>query len=127
MSLPTLRGMTERSPPEAIVKRGEVSLATRLSFPQGQPQFPCVIFVHGLGSSKESPRNVVIAQRLVDAGIAALLFDLSGHGEASLHARGGGGQRRMSRRAGSSPILLRRKSRLIPAEGEASHGRARRS
>ena len=89
MSLPTLRGMTERSTQEAIVKRGEVSLATRLWIPPGQPQFPCVIFVHGLGSSKESPRNVVIAQRLVDAGIAALLFDLSGHGESSLDARDG--------------------------------------
>jgi pimeloyl-ACP methyl ester carboxylesterase len=46
-----------------------------------------VIFVHGLGSSKESPRNVVIAQRLLETGIAALLFDLSGHGESSFDAQ----------------------------------------
>jgi pimeloyl-ACP methyl ester carboxylesterase len=45
--------------------------------------------VHGLGSSKESPRNVVIAQRLKDAGIGALLFDLSGHGESSSDPREG--------------------------------------
>jgi alpha-beta hydrolase superfamily lysophospholipase len=81
--------MTKRSTQEAIVKRGEVSLAARLWIPPGQPPFPCVIFVHGLGSSKESPRNVVIAQRLVDAGIAALLFDLNGHGASSLDARDG--------------------------------------
>jgi alpha-beta hydrolase superfamily lysophospholipase len=46
-----------------------------------------VIFVHGLGSSKESPRNAVIAERLLDSGIAAVLFDLSGHGESSLDPR----------------------------------------
>jgi alpha-beta hydrolase superfamily lysophospholipase len=32
---------------------------------------------------------VVIAQRLVETGIAALLFDLSGHGESSLDTRDG--------------------------------------
>jgi pimeloyl-ACP methyl ester carboxylesterase len=42
-----------------------------------------VIFVHGLGSSKESPRNAIIASRLLERGIATLLFDLSGHGESS--------------------------------------------
>jgi putative phosphoribosyl transferase len=41
--------------------------------------------VHGLGSSKDSPRNVVIAERLVDAGIAAVLFDLSGHGDSTAY------------------------------------------
>jgi alpha-beta hydrolase superfamily lysophospholipase len=49
---------------------------------------PAVIFVHGLGSGKDSPRNVVIAECLRDAGIAALLFDLSGHGESSNDLRG---------------------------------------
>jgi predicted phosphoribosyltransferase/dienelactone hydrolase len=44
--------------------------------------------VHGLGSSKASPRNTVIAAHLLDAGIAALLFDLSGHGESSDDPRG---------------------------------------
>jgi pimeloyl-ACP methyl ester carboxylesterase len=50
--------------------------------PAGNPPFPCVLFVHGLGSGKDSPRNVVVASHLVNAGIAALLFDLSGHGES---------------------------------------------
>ena len=52
---------------------------------------PGVIFVHGLGSSKASPRNVVIATHLLDAGLAALLFDLSGHGESSVDPRGEAG------------------------------------
>jgi alpha-beta hydrolase superfamily lysophospholipase len=47
------------------------------------------VFVHGLGSSKDSPRNVVIAENLVDAGVAAVLFDLSGHGESSSDPRQG--------------------------------------
>lgn len=65
---------------EARVPRDGLELAVRLRLPPGQP--PSVTFVHGLGSSKDSPRNVVIAERLVDEGIAALLFDLSGHGES---------------------------------------------
>jgi pimeloyl-ACP methyl ester carboxylesterase len=48
-----------------------------------------VIFVHGLRSGKDSPRNVVVATRLVDSGIAALLFDLSGHGESDADTRPG--------------------------------------
>lgn len=65
---------------EARVRRDGIELAVRLRLPGGKP--PHVTFVHGLGSSKDSPRNVVIGERLVDEGIAALLFDLSGHGES---------------------------------------------
>ncbi len=72
---------------EARIRRDGVELAARLRLP-GQVA-PVVVFVHGLGSSKESPRNVVIAERLVDAGFAALLFDLSGHGESTPDPREG--------------------------------------
>jgi pimeloyl-ACP methyl ester carboxylesterase len=65
------------------IRRDGLRLAGILSTPAGNGPFPLVIFVHGLGSSKKSPRNVVIADRLVDEGIATLLFDLSGHGESS--------------------------------------------
>jgi putative phosphoribosyl transferase len=64
------------------IQRPGVRLVGRLMLPAGTPPFACVVFVHGLGSGKDSPRNVVVASRLVDAGIAALLFDLSGHGES---------------------------------------------
>ncbi|HLF75754.1 MAG TPA: alpha/beta family hydrolase [Anaerolineales bacterium] len=39
--------------------------------PQGM-----VLFVHGSGSSRHSPRNQYIAQTLQEAGLATLLFDL---------------------------------------------------
>jgi len=83
---------------EATIVRGRVRLAARITLPASTAavsggdspvRAPCVVFVHGLGSSKESPRNVVIAERLVDAGIATVLFDLSGHGESSDDPRGG--------------------------------------
>ncbi len=41
-----------------------------------------VVFAHGTGSSKSSPRNRGIAQRLLDAGISSFLFDFTGHGES---------------------------------------------
>lgn len=69
------------------ISRDGIDLAAHLLLPAaGTPA--AVIFVHGLGSGKDSPRNVVIAERLRDAGIAALLFDLSGHSESSSDPRG---------------------------------------
>lgn len=41
-----------------------------------------VVFAHGTGSSKSSPRNRGIAERLLDAGIASFLFDFTGHGDS---------------------------------------------
>ena len=73
---------------DAIIPRNQIRLAARLVTPSGRGPFPCVVFVHGLGSDKDSPRNVVVAERLVDHGVAALLFDLSGHGESSPDPRG---------------------------------------
>jgi predicted phosphoribosyltransferase/alpha-beta hydrolase superfamily lysophospholipase len=71
------------------IERDGLSLAGTLTTPAGNGPFSLVIFVHGLGSGKDSPRNLVIASRLVDAGIATLLFDLSGHGESSPDPRDG--------------------------------------
>lgn len=70
------------------IRRGVLRLAAELMLPAAKGRVPCVVFVHGLGSGKDSPRNVVVASRLVDAGIAALLFDLSGHGESDADPRG---------------------------------------
>ncbi len=41
-----------------------------------------VVFAHGTGSNKASPRNRGIAERLLDDGIASFLFDFTGHGES---------------------------------------------
>jgi alpha-beta hydrolase superfamily lysophospholipase len=74
----------------SVIPRDGVRLSARISLPTGQSPFPCVVFVHGLGSSKDSPRNTVIAEHLLDAGLATLLFDLSGHGESSADPHGDG-------------------------------------
>jgi putative phosphoribosyl transferase len=42
-----------------------------------------VIFAHGSGSSRLSPRNVQVAEALGDAGLATLLFDLLTEPEAA--------------------------------------------
>lgn len=42
-----------------------------------------VIFAHGSGSSRLSPRNRLVAQALSDAGLATLLFDLLTEAEAA--------------------------------------------
>jgi len=41
-----------------------------------------IIFAHGSGSSRFSPRNAFVAEKLVDRGFACLLFDLLAPGEA---------------------------------------------
>jgi putative phosphoribosyl transferase len=41
-----------------------------------------VLFAHGSGSSRRSPRNVAVAERLHEAGLATLLFDLLTEGES---------------------------------------------
>ncbi len=57
-----------------------LELAGELLVPEGPGSFPVVVFAHGWGSGKESPRNRVTAEALREAGLAALLFDFTGHG-----------------------------------------------
>lgn len=75
--------MTDETPPRTVdgpfdkdvaVAVGDSSLAGRLTFrprPRG-----VVVFAHGSGSSRHSPRNRFVAARLNEAGFATLLFDL---------------------------------------------------
>ena len=51
-----------------------VELEGILSIPEGAKGL--VVFVHGSGSSRHSPRNQYVAQTLQEAGLATLLFDL---------------------------------------------------
>jgi putative phosphoribosyl transferase len=64
-----------------------VSTAYELEFDVGDAVLPgtlsvpssargVVLFAHGSGSSRHSPRNRWVAERLEDAGLATLLFDL---------------------------------------------------
>ena len=57
-------------------------LAGELSLPAGQPQ-GIVVFAHGSGSSRLSPRNRHVAAALARSGFATLLFDLLTEDEAA--------------------------------------------
>lgn len=56
------------------VLAGRLILSGHLSIPQSPKGV--VIFAHGSGSSRHSPRNVAVAQKLNEVGLATLLFDL---------------------------------------------------
>jgi predicted alpha/beta-hydrolase family hydrolase len=53
---------------------GSVHLEGELDIPEGTKGI--VVFVHGSGSSRHSPRNQYVAQELQRNGLATLLFDL---------------------------------------------------
>jgi putative phosphoribosyl transferase len=50
---------------------------------------PVVVFAHGSGSSRHSPRNRAVARRLHDAGFGTLLLDLLTQEEDAREQRGG--------------------------------------
>ncbi|HET9894651.1 MAG TPA: phosphoribosyltransferase family protein [Streptosporangiaceae bacterium] len=56
------------------VAAGSVMLAGHLTVPERGCGI--VVFVHGSGSSRHSPRNRYVADQLHDAGLGTLLFDL---------------------------------------------------
>lgn len=56
------------------VATGEVELEGNLSVPKGAQGV--VLFAHGSGSSRHSPRNRFVAETLQQAGLATLLIDL---------------------------------------------------
>ncbi|MBF6039226.1 MULTISPECIES: dienelactone hydrolase family protein [Pseudomonas] len=64
--------MTESHYRQLDLKDVELSADLRL------PANPCglVVFVHGSGSSRTSPRNQYVAESLASRGLASLLFDL---------------------------------------------------
>ncbi|KAA1251369.1 phosphoribosyltransferase [Mycobacterium simiae] len=59
---------------EVRVRAGPVSVAGHLTIPENPRGI--VVFAHGSGSSRHSPRNRYVAQVLNGAGLATLLFDL---------------------------------------------------
>lgn len=60
---------------------GPMQLEGILTVPE--PVLGLVIFAHGSGSSRLSPRNTYVAEKLQDRAIATLLFDLLTEEEAS--------------------------------------------
>jgi putative phosphoribosyl transferase len=59
---------------EVEVRAGRVRLAGRLMIPQAPEGI--IVFAHGSGSSRHSPRNRVVADVLNESGLATLLLDL---------------------------------------------------
>jgi pimeloyl-ACP methyl ester carboxylesterase len=59
---------------EVTVVAGNVRLGGQLTIPEGS--MGTVVFAHGSGSSRLSPRNRYVAETLNRAGLATLLFDL---------------------------------------------------
>ncbi|HXX18441.1 MAG TPA: dienelactone hydrolase family protein [Candidatus Acidoferrum sp.] len=77
-----------RKVPQTVVEReitiaaGKVALDGSLALPSGATGL--VLFAHGSGSSRRSPRNRYVAQVLQAAGIGTLLFDLLTREEESI-------------------------------------------
>jgi len=74
--------MNQAQPSQYTVKLPPLSLEGMLAFPQRAPS-GLIIFAHGSGSSRFSPRNNFVAKELRKAGFATLLFDLLSKDEES--------------------------------------------
>ena len=66
------------------IRSGDVQLEGDLSIPQGAPGV--VLFAHGSGSSRHSPRNQFVARTIREAGVGTLLFDLLTREEEAIDA-----------------------------------------
>ncbi|MGZ0746304.1 dienelactone hydrolase family protein [Haloparvum sp. AD34] len=59
------------------IELAETTLEGDLRVPEGpEPPIGLVVFAHGSGSSRKSPRNNAVAEELREEGLATLLFDL---------------------------------------------------
>jgi putative phosphoribosyl transferase len=59
---------------EAQIPAGHAALSGNLTIPENPMRL--VLFAHGSGSSRHSPRNQFVARVLNRAGLGTLLFDL---------------------------------------------------
>src|SRR5436189_3192485 len=67
------------------IPAGRATLDGNLSIPENASAR--VLFVHGSGSSRHSPRNQFVARALNNSGLATLLFDLLTPEEEAIDAR----------------------------------------
>jgi putative phosphoribosyl transferase len=65
---------TEERIPAVKIAAGKITLDGYLNIPGNASGI--VLFAHGSGSSRYSPRNQYVARKLNDSGLATLLFDL---------------------------------------------------
>jgi putative phosphoribosyl transferase len=79
-------------PGPSIVSEREVAISAGARTVRGTLRVPrgataVVVFAHGSGSGRFSPRNQYVAQVLLDAGLATLLLDLLEEDEANDRAK----------------------------------------
>jgi len=67
---------------EVLINAGKVRLEGELNVPAGAVGI--VLFAHGSGSSRHSPRNQFVARVIRESGVGTLLFDLLTHEEESV-------------------------------------------
>src|SRR3982751_6247822 len=67
------------------IPSGEATLEGELNVPVGATGI--VLFAHGSGSSRHSPRNQAVARLIRDAGVGTLLFDLLTREEEAVDLR----------------------------------------
>ena len=72
--------MTSRTEQAVRIARGKLALEGLLGLPAGSPGV--VVFAHGSGSGRFSPRNNFVARHLQQNGLATLLLDLLTEEEA---------------------------------------------
>src|SRR4029077_8823510 len=70
---------------EMQIQMGPAVLSGNLNIPRDAVAL--VLFAHGSGSSRNSPRNQFVARTLNDAGLATLLFDLLAPEEEAIDMR----------------------------------------
>lgn len=85
--IPGRRMESNRIEREITVEAGKVTLEGTLVVPKNARGI--VLFAHGSGSSRHSPRNRYVAEVLQAKGIATLLFDLLTMGEELMDERTG--------------------------------------
>ena len=86
--MPTMNTTANKSEDKLVqISAGQVTLEGNLIIPKSSRGI--VLFAHGSGSGRHSPRNKYVAEVLQDAGIATLLIDLltEEEGEVDLQTR----------------------------------------
>ncbi len=80
--IPSRKFQREGTETEISIDAGKVALQGTLGLPKGTEAV--VLFAHGSGSSRRSPRNRYVAQVLQSHGIGTVLFDLLTREEESV-------------------------------------------
>jgi putative phosphoribosyl transferase len=106
----------------AAVRGRTVQIPSRSATLEGELHVPAdatgvVLFAHGSGSSRHSPRNQFVARTIREAGVGTLLFDLLTREEEAVDAR----TRHLRFDIGMLARRLEDAANWIKQEGETAH------